>query len=382
MRIWVIGRDYPTQQNNMRGSFELEQAAILAAENEVFYPYVDLHSIRHQRKWGTVVKKENRVKLYRYNLPVGKVPKELFESIERFCWRYILKQMEKEGMPDIIHVHYPAMFWYPLLFPYMSRGVKIVCTEHWSQVMLKKLEPQELESLKWFSENAEFICVGEKLKQSVQELTRTMHPLHVIPDAYPSFFYSPSVERMKKENFQFIAIGRLVREKRFDTLIQAFAQTFAQDTSVTLRIAGDGEEREYLKQIIQRFNMESQIQMLGTKRRHEIAALIRDSDALVCPSRLETFGVPVIEAMACGKPFIATEGLGFRTGLTEECGCIVQGSTESLASAMRHVYENYQQYDAAYISGIAQKYFSEEAVLARLKEVYDGEYNLVSTSSV
>ena len=128
--------------------------------------------------------------------------------------------------------------------------------------------------------------------------------------------------------------------------------------------------------------MESQIQMLGTKRRHEIAALIRDSDALVCPSRLETFGVPVIEAMACGKPFIATEGLGFRTGLTEECGCIVQGSTESLASAMRYVYENYQQYDAAYISGIAQKYFSEEAVLARLKEVYDGEYNLVSTSSV
>ena len=60
----------------------------------------------------------------------------------------------------------------------------------------------------------------------------------------------------------------------------------------------------------------------------------------------------------------------------------MQGSTESLASAMRYVYENYQQYDAAYISGIAQKYFSEEAVLARLKEVYDGEYNLVSTSSV
>lgn len=382
MRIWVIGRDYPTQQNRMRGSFELEQAMMLAAENEVFYPYIDLHSIRHQRKWGIVARTESGVKVYRHNFPLGRVPKELFESVERFCWKYLLKQMEKEGMPDIIHVHYPAMFWYPLLFPYISRGVKIVCTEHWSQVMLKQLKPQELESLKWFSENADFICVGEKLKQSVQDLTGTTQPVHVIPDAYPSFFYSTLSDRTEKEKFQFTAIGRLVREKEFDTLIQAFTQAFGRNSSVVLKIAGDGEEKEYLQRMIQNLGLNSQVQLLGTKRRHEVAALLRDSDALVCPSRLETFGVPVIEAMACGKPFIATEGLGFRTGLTEKCGCIVSGDMESLARGMRHVYENYQQYDAAYIADVAQKYYSEETVLARLKEVYDGERNMVSASFV
>lgn len=381
MKIWVIGREYPTQKNRMRGSFELEQAVMLAKEYQIFYPYVDLHSVRHWRKWGFVETKEDGVTICRYNVPVGKVPKRIKNRIQNLCWEKLLKKMEKNGIPDIIHVHYPAMFYYPVLEPYIEKGTKIVCTEHWTQVLKKQLTSSELLSLKWFTENASFICVGEKLKQSVEELTETAKHIYVIPDTYPSFFYPGTVDRTQKETFEFIAIGRLVQVKKFDILLEAFQKVFAGNESVTLKIVGDGEEREKLQTYVSQNDLDRQVMFLGTKKRREIAALIRDSDALVCASSLETFGVPVIEAMACGKPFVATKALGFRTGLSEKCGCIVEENAEAIADGIRYVYQNYRNYDPEYISGMAQKYFSEEAVSRSLKEVYDGAGDLVSDAS-
>nr|WP_295282668.1 glycosyltransferase [uncultured Blautia sp.] len=380
MKIWVIGREYPTQKNRMRGSFELEQAVMLTRENEVFYPYVDLHSVRHWRKWGFTESEKDGVTICRYNIPIGKVPKKIKNRIEYLSWKRVLKKMEDKGLPDIIHVHYPAMFYYSLMERYSKKGVKIVCTEHWTQVLIKQLSSVEMDSLKWFTENASFICVGEKLKQSVEELTETRHNIYVIPDTYPSFFYPSTADRTQKETFEFIAIGRLVRVKQFDVLLKAFQRAFGGNLSVILKIVGDGEEREKLQTYVKKHELDRQVLFLGTRKRQEIAALIRDSDALVCSSRVETFGVPVIEAMACGKPFVATKALGFRTGLSEKCGCIVEEDEEAIAAGIRYVYQNYKNYDPQYIAGVAQNYFSEEAVSHSLREVYNEQGDMVPSA--
>ncbi|MBR4580619.1 MAG: hypothetical protein IKO32_05235, partial [Lachnospiraceae bacterium] len=64
MRIWVIGRGYPTKQNKLLGSFEFEQAKMLADHgNEVFYPTVSLYYPHQGKKVGFVKKEEHGVKI-------------------------------------------------------------------------------------------------------------------------------------------------------------------------------------------------------------------------------------------------------------------------------------------------------------------------------
>lgn len=79
MKLWMIGREYPSEFNKMRGSFELEQAKMLSQVYDVIYPSVDLRSIRHWRKWGINSFANDKLKLYRYDFPVGKCPSPILK---------------------------------------------------------------------------------------------------------------------------------------------------------------------------------------------------------------------------------------------------------------------------------------------------------------
>lgn len=382
MKIWVIGREFPTEENHQRGSFELDQAKMLAGEFQTFYPAVDIHSVRHWRKWGLVKNKEGKLEIWNYNFPVGRLPKKFQRKIYWKLFAALLKKMEKEGLPDVIHVHYPAMTDYRIIEPYVSKGVRIVSTEHWTKVLKKKLTKEELDSLNWFSRYSTMICVGEKLRDSVQELTGTDKKISVIPNIYAPYFQRKKGKPDEKKEFCFVAAGRLEKEKQFDLLIEAFSEAFRDCPQVVLRIAGAGKEYPVLKNMVMEMKMGEQIFLMGNKTNREVAWLMQNSAVLVCSSNIETFGVPVIEAMACGIPFIATENLGFRVGLSEKCGRIVHGDRESLAEAMQEIYHNYDSYDSEYIVRTAEKYFSSHAVMHQLKEVYCGKTDLVSCSDV
>ena len=83
-------------------------------------------------------------------------------------------------------MHYPAMAYYESFAKLRDRGVKIVATEHWTNVLCKDVTPDNMRSLKWFVDNADaFICVGEPLKQSVIELTGTSRQIDVVPNVVP-----------------------------------------------------------------------------------------------------------------------------------------------------------------------------------------------------
>ena len=382
MKIWVIGREYPSLLNGMRGSFEIEQARMLSEEYQVYYPAIDLHSVRHWRKWGLVKTKDGNVNVWQYHFPVGKVPEKIFAWLYWYFLGHVLKLMEKEGLPDVIHVHYPAMFNCDLLEIYKKKGIKIVCTEHWSKVMKQELNERERYQLQWFAENADtFLCVGEKLRDSVKKIIENTREIKVIPNTYAPCFEEEEIPE-KYPGFSFVSAGRMVKEKQFDLLIKAFVKAFQNNPNVFLRIIGTGREEKNLKELIKKHNMESRIFLMGLKNTQEVAEIFNKSQVIVCPSKLETFGVPVIEGMACGKPYVASEGLGFRTGLSEACGKLVEGTVKGLTEGMTFVYQNYQKYDKNKIKAIADQYFSQKAVMDQLREVYSGKNCMVSASDV
>lgn len=101
-----------------------------------------------------------------------------------------------------------------------------------------------------------------------------------------------------------LGIGRLVAQKGFDTLIEAFAQ--AQTPLHDLLIAGDGPERANLETCARRCGVERRVRFLGRCDRPTSVSLFKGCSFFVLPSRYEPFGIVNLEAMAAGRAVIAT----------------------------------------------------------------------------
>lgn len=104
-------------------------------------------------------------------------------------------------------------------------------------------------------------------------------------------------------------VGRLIKEKGLDWFLPVFALTTKQ-RPLHLRIVGDGEEREALKQLSKGLDIDSQIDFVGSVPEALLDNEYRTADFLVLPSRQESWGRVVVEAMQSGCPVIATKEVG------------------------------------------------------------------------
>ena len=377
MRIWVVGRAIPTKENNMKGSFELEQAQMLSRHGyEVYYPVLDLRPVRKKRKYGFIETELDGVTAVTLSVPISLVlPGRVRKGLALFLKEKLFRDMAiKYGMPKVIHVHYPAAFSYKPFQQMKKLGSKIVCTEHWTKVLNKTLNEVSVENLKEYIENCdEVMCVGEGMISSIQELTGSDREIKIIPNIVSEDFKLKEFPE-SDGTFRFAGVGRLVPCKRFDLLIRAFIDEFKGDNRFHLDIIGNGEEYLPLKHLIHEHGCENQISLLGVMDRKEVAEYYHKCNALVMSSNLETFGVPIIEAMASGLPVITTDAMGFPSLFHKEHGYIIPKDDQvCMAKAMRTLYENYSQFDGKKISEYARKYFGEDAIFELLSKVYTAE---------
>ena len=129
-------------------------------------------------------------------------------------------------------------------------------------------------------------------------------------------------------------IGRLSFEKGVDVLIHATLKIMDRYKTVKLFIIGDGPERKYLNSIVQNSQHKDRVFFLGFIL--DIKECMGLLDLYVQPSRSETFGISVVEAMAAGVPVIGSNVGGLpkliknmKTGLLFQCG-----NVESLQGAI------------------------------------------------
>ena len=374
MNVWVIGRNYPLPQNNMQGSFELEQAKMLGRYgNQVSYLACSLHPRKVIKERGCCAWTEDGVQVHTYSaIFLPRVYPLFLNGLRTKCWAQLLRTVEAQsGLPDVIHVHYPAMLMLAgALRPYHERGVRIVATEHWAKVLKKQLDPAELKQYRAFSQVCDgMVCVGRPLAQSVQELIG-LRPV-VIPNVVNAAF-APATHR--GDGFTFVCVGRLIRDKQVDAVIRQFAACFKGQTDVRLIVIGGGAEAENLRKLVGEAGVQSQVEMTGTLDRRETAERVAKADCLVCFSRLETFGVPIIEAWASGIPAIASTAAAVVDGFDARLGVEVSPDhPEELGAAMKQIYRHRDAYDPQFLADFARNKYSEDAVSKLLMDLYEGE---------
>jgi glycosyltransferase involved in cell wall biosynthesis len=129
----------------------------------------------------------------------------------------------------------------------------------------------------------------------------------------------PFVTPTKRPDRPFVLyVGTLETRKNLKSLVNAFTELKrAQDLPHTLVLAGQhGRGWQEVASAIQDSPVRDEIEMLGYVSRPDVYRLYRSADLLVYPSLYEGFGLPVVEAMACGLPVICSN----TTGLPEAGG--------------------------------------------------------------
>ena len=96
--------------------------------------------------------------------------------------------------------------------------------------------------------------------------------------------------------------------KNFEVLCEAMQFLSAQRRgSVELRLTLDGSENPYARDLYRRFSATAGVKFVGRQTREEMQRQYRDSDVVLFPSRLETWGLPITEAKANGKPLLVAD---------------------------------------------------------------------------
>ena len=103
-----------------------------------------------------------------------------------------------------------------------------------------------------------------------------------------------------------LALGRLVEKKGFDLLIDAFSRIANRHPDVVLVIAGEGPSRKSLERQAAALGLEKRIWFSGHLDRCGVARAMAEAEVFVMPSRIEPFGIVVLEAWCAATPVIAT----------------------------------------------------------------------------
>jgi glycosyltransferase involved in cell wall biosynthesis len=132
-------------------------------------------------------------------------------------------------------------------------------------------------------------------------------PTYVIPNGVePDEFADASPERDLGPYV--LAVGRLVPQKGFDVLVDAFASN--RLTGLNLVLVGEGFERARLEARAVELGLDARVQFLGSVGRPRLAQLLRGASVFAFPSRGEPFGIALLEAMAAGLPAVAAAAGG------------------------------------------------------------------------
>ncbi len=258
----------------------------------------------------------------------------------------VLEMWRRRHAQDIVHVHMPDPMAAVSLWAARPTARIVV---HWHSDVIRQRRALALYRplQDWLLARADaVIATSEAYALASGPLARWLDKVRVVPigmsDNRPQACTRRAADlrqRMRGRHFVF-ALGRMTYYKGFEVLIEA-AKQLPDDCAVI--IGGDGELLDEYRHRVARAGLGGKVQLPGHIPDDELASYFEACDVFCMPStqRAEAYGVAMLEAMALGRPVVASDIVGSgvpwvnRHGLT---GLNVPvGDADALAVALRRL---------------------------------------------
>ncbi|MGP4067833.1 N-acetyl-alpha-D-glucosaminyl L-malate synthase BshA [Halobacillus sp. B29] len=287
---------------------------------------------------------------------------------------------------DILHVHYamPHAICAILAKQMAERDVKIITTLHGTDITVLGIDSSLKQMIKFGIEQSDKVtAVSESLVQQTQDQLSTDKPIEVIYNFVDEreYYQKPSYSLredycIKEEEKVVIHISNFRKVKRVPEVVHAFSK-IAAEVPAKLLLVGDGPEYSDVHQLVKDLDLEEQVLFLG--KQENVSDLLSISDLKLLLSEKESFGLVLLEAMACGVPCIGSNIGGIPEVIDHgETGYIAElGNVDQVAYFALKMLTDEDLMDKLSVNAkqMVETKFASGTILTQYEELYERVLN-------
>jgi glycosyltransferase involved in cell wall biosynthesis len=268
---------------------------------------------------------------------------------------------------EIVHTHLVHADWHALVAG-AGRSAAWVSSKHNQDAFRSRASFRAVERL--VDRRADATIA---ISASVAEFTEAQTGVRPVTIPY-GYAGTPAVRSQPRSAppFRLLAVGRLVEQKGFDSLVAALPEIARRAPGTRLTVAGDGPQRERLEASARELGVRELIDFAGWAQ--NVPELMRRHDLLVHPARWEGFGLVLIEAMAEGLPIVGSTAGAIPEVLGPDLApaLVPPDSPARLADVVSDLLARPSRRMEMAAAGVdrVQEAFSMEDSAARMRELY------------
>jgi glycosyltransferase involved in cell wall biosynthesis len=258
---------------------------------------------------------------------------------------------------DIIHLHILGFAYQPEVTALISalKGIPLISHIHTNPAGgLMWLKPYlHFTSRIVFKRSKAIIVPTERFKSLILGQYQNHKKISVIPNGVDISLFR-EIKRGKNRNILFV--GRISPSKGLEELISAMKGVLGVVPDAELTVVGPPSPSEigYWKQLVRmvsELDLNTHVKFLGGLSREVLPEVYNQASVFVCPSRNESFGIVLIEAMAAGVPIVASNIPEFKE-IAGSCALLTEPSSKNLSTAIIRVLLDEKLQDKMITSGI------------------------------
>jgi phosphatidyl-myo-inositol alpha-mannosyltransferase len=269
-----------------------------------------------------------------------------------------LEELFRAERYDVVHVHGGLAPTFGVVAPLAAWkvGIPVVATFHsWfpRSVGLRVFRPifQRL-----LDRHAATIAVSTPV---VDAMSRYVHAdWEIIPNGVDTTFFQPNGRRpidALRRGPRLLFLGRLEPRNGLNVLLEAMPLILRRFPNALLTVAGDGPWRGYYERRARGLGLgeNGRVRFVG-RVFHERPLVYAAADLYLCPTTRASFGVTLLESMACGTPMVLTDNVGFRSVVREgrEAVFLADQRPEVWADTVTHLVADVERRSAMQRAGL------------------------------
>lgn len=379
MKVAIISHLYPNLSHPASGTFIRSYflGLNLLFQAQMIVPAV--RAIPFTNRWkythSPFLTADEAIRLYYLSFPGGRFPGVVSQTLTRSLAAYL-----KHLNVDLIHIHwlYPDGLAIPGIRKKLNKPV--ILSIHGSDWYNTRNNPKLGKLLEKSLHSADkILTVGTKLRKDIQLAYPGLEDrLHVTFNPIDLQKFTPPDSRMeavRKMGWDpgkkhLLCVANITYEKGIDILLEAAEKL--RNENLLLHILGNVPISPYSREIVSRISREDNIVLHEPVTHDAITDYYKACDLFVLPSRREGFGISVAEAIACGKPVIATKCGGPEDIVTNENGFLVDiDAPEQIAECIRLILSEKTRFQQDAVRLSIKNKFDSVKIIHDIGRLYD-----------
>jgi len=289
---------------------------------------------------------------------------------------YKLRRLLKKFRPDVVNLHFPDHQIPFILYLRRQFKFRLVISLHGHEV-LRRFEQESIylnksDDLKVMLQKCDAVtaCSRFLLDKAGEIEPAVTAKGHVIHNGIDPERFSDKKEYSHLRPYIF-AFGRLTPHKGFDMLLTAFAKAVKHSMEPDLILAGEGEEKHNLQLQIVQFGLEKRVHLFGRATPEEVVRLLNGCQLAVLSSRREPFGIAALEALAAGKPVLATRVGGLPEFVQGSANQLVEPTAKGISKGLQTWFQQRDKMKSLAVQNrLRAAEFTWEKMVDRYLELY------------